>query len=64
MKNEKMTLEELQVQTFVTSLDSEVEKHVMGGRQTDPSDHPTHTVYTTDPYDKTCTIAVSYPVAQ
>jgi hypothetical protein len=45
-KNEKLTLEDLQVQSFVTSLDSEIEQKVMGGaRVTDPS----HTTIHTDP---------------
>ncbi|GAA5042579.1 hypothetical protein GCM10011506_45220 [Marivirga lumbricoides] len=44
-KSEKLNLEDLQVQSFVTSLDSEVEKNVLGGLDTDPS----HTTIHTDP---------------
>lgn len=44
-KNAKLTLEDLQVQSFVTSLDAEVEQKVMGGDLTDPS----HTTIHTDP---------------
>lgn len=55
-KKERLNLEDLQVQSFVTSLDSEVERNIMGGAMADPS-HVTHTVKTTDPQHPNCTQA-------
>ncbi len=57
-KKEKLNLEDLQVQSFVTSLDSEVEKNVMGGLHIDPS-HPTHTEPSDPLHPKQCGCATT-----
>ncbi len=54
MKNsKKLSLDELKVQSFVTNLDAENQKNVMGGRFHDPS-HDTHTEFSDELHPEEC----------
>lgn len=57
MKNSKskLTLDELQVESFVTSIDSEVSQHIAGGLGL--ISHPTHTGRTDRHAGCTCAIS-------
>ncbi|PKV52594.1 hypothetical protein ATE84_4714 [Aquimarina sp. MAR_2010_214] len=59
MKNSKskLTLDELQVESFVTSISSEVSKHIAGGVLA----HPTHTGATDRHAGCTCANRVQGP---
>lgn len=51
MKNaEKMQLsiDDLKIESFVTSLDNELSAKLMGGLGLAPQEHPTHTIKTQD----------------